>query len=168
MTTAPEVVSSVRAAVSAEMLAWMLGVEAKAAEQIDAGPGPRTDRGETKRSLQVEGPEPTQEGLRGVIRATSPHAVNVHEGRSPGSRRPPIAALVPWVERKLGVSGAEARSVAFLVARAIGRRGIRANPFLREPVREALPTLAPRLAEAAARGLAAAIPPQRAGSGSTV
>ncbi len=37
---------------------------------------------------------------------------------------PPIAALLPWVKQKLGVRDEEeARSVAFLIARAISRRG---------------------------------------------
>ena len=46
----------------------------------------------------------------------------VEHGRRPG-KQPPIAAIRGWaLERGL---------VPFLVARAIGRRGIRARPFLR-------------------------------------
>jgi len=52
----------------------------------------------------------------------------VRGGRKPG-RQPPIAALLPWVIKVLGVSGPRARSVAFLVGRAIGRRGIKPNPY---------------------------------------
>lgn len=44
------------------------------------------------------------------------------EGRQPG-RRPPISALIPWVEYKLGKTGKEARTVAFLIARKIGEEG---------------------------------------------
>lgn len=44
---------------------------------------------------------------------------------------PPAANLQPWVERVLGLSGAEARHKAFLIARAISRRGTRAHPFMR-------------------------------------
>lgn len=43
---------------------------------------------------------------------------------------PPIAALIPWVIKKLGIFGEkEARSVAFLVARKISRVGTKANPY---------------------------------------
>lgn len=43
-------------------------------------------------------------------------------GRRPG-RRPPAGALLLWVQRKLSVSADDAPSVAFLVARQIGRAG---------------------------------------------
>lgn len=43
---------------------------------------------------------------------------SVEEGRAPG-RMPPMAPIELWVRRKLGGD----RNVAFLVARAIGRRG---------------------------------------------
>jgi hypothetical protein len=47
----------------------------------------------------------------------------VEDGRRPG-KMPPPAALVPWVGSKLGIPpGSERDQVAFLVARAIGRRG---------------------------------------------
>lgn len=36
---------------------------------------------------------------------------------------PPTAPIQHWVEKKLGYSGKEAASVAFLIARAISRRG---------------------------------------------
>lgn len=47
-------------------------------------------------------------------------------GRRPGAKQPPIAALLPWVQRKFGLQGAAARSVAFLVARSIARDGVKA------------------------------------------
>jgi hypothetical protein len=84
------------------------------------------------------------------------YAAYVHEGRGPG-KRPPIEALIPWARRHLvnsritqaiatkAVTGAlprggmrkvatkdelkQARALAFLIARAIGRRGIKANPW---------------------------------------
>jgi len=36
---------------------------------------------------------------------------------------PPVAPIQHWVEKKLRISGDNARSVAFLIARAISRRG---------------------------------------------
>lgn len=46
----------------------------------------------------------------------------VEEGRRPG-RMPPVDAIQLWVTRKLGIGGLEARRVAYVIARAIGRRG---------------------------------------------
>lgn len=47
----------------------------------------------------------------------------VEEGRRPG-KMPPVAALIPWVGSKLGIPPGPAReSVAFLIARKIGRSG---------------------------------------------
>ena len=36
---------------------------------------------------------------------------------------PPVAPIQHWVEKKLGISGSEARGVAFCIARAISKRG---------------------------------------------
>lgn len=36
---------------------------------------------------------------------------------------PPVEPILHWVERKLGIEGKEAKSVAFLIARAISKRG---------------------------------------------
>jgi len=57
-----------------------------------------------------------------------PYALPMETGTKPIF--PPVAALVPWVTRKFGVSGKEARSVAFLVARSIRRKGgLKARKF---------------------------------------
>lgn len=57
------------------------------------------------------------------VGTNAPYAQAVHEGRKKGSM-PPVSALAGWASRH--------RVSAFLVARAIGRRGIPARPFLRE------------------------------------
>lgn len=53
---------------------------------------------------------------------TSQNSINRIAGRPPG-RMPPSNALVPWVRAKLGISGSRARGVAYVIARAIGKRG---------------------------------------------
>jgi hypothetical protein len=56
-----------------------------------------------------------------------PYAAAVHEGRRPGARQPPSGPIRAWLGRR----GGDPR-LAFVVARAIGRRGIKARPFLRD------------------------------------
>lgn len=55
---------------------------------------------------------------RPVEEGAKPHAVNSEK-------------LIPWVERVLGARGKEARDKAFLIARAIRRRGTPAQPHMR-------------------------------------
>lgn len=47
----------------------------------------------------------------------------VEVGRTPGAQRPPLDPILLWTRRKLGLSGAGAAHAAWLIARAIGRRG---------------------------------------------
>jgi hypothetical protein len=62
-----------------------------------------------------------------------PYAIVIEKGRRRNRRPPPRAVLIPWVMDKLGVSAKDAPRVAFLVARAIGKRGIAARPVLTDP-----------------------------------
>ena len=50
-------------------------------------------------------------------------------GRKPG-RMPPPSALERWVQLKLGVAQEDVPGVAYLVARAIGRKGIKGKKFM--------------------------------------
>jgi hypothetical protein len=59
--------------------------------------------------------------LRGEVGPSVRYGLYVERGRRPG-RPPPAAALAGWARRH-GVS-------PYVVARAIGRRGVRAAPFL--------------------------------------
>jgi hypothetical protein len=64
------------------------------------------------------------------------YALPVHNGRRPGARQPPTEPILEWA-RRVGIitnadSPSQQRSKAFLIARAIGRRGIKAKPYLVE------------------------------------
>jgi hypothetical protein len=64
----------------------------------------------------------------GVVSSPAKYAIPIELGTRP--HFPPVAAIQHWVERKLGHSGRDATSVAFLIARAISRRGTPAqHPF---------------------------------------
>ena len=60
---------------------------------------------------------------------TEIYPLAVEHGRKPG-QMPPPSALERWVHIVLHVPTAQALSVAFVVARSIGKKGIRARPFL--------------------------------------
>lgn len=60
------------------------------------------------------------------IGTNAPYAQVVHDGRRAGATAPPTSALAGWAGRH-GIP----RSALFVLARAIGRRGSRGRPFLR-------------------------------------
>lgn len=62
--------------------------------------------------------------------SSMPYARAWEYGRPPG-KQPPSAPLALWAKRILGVSEKESKSVGFLIARSIGRKGRKARPFLR-------------------------------------
>ena len=86
------------------------------------------------------------------------HAPIIEDGRRPGARMPPVAVIQRWAERKLHLTDRalekavaksgkgkktkalreaakiDARGIAFLMARAIGRRGIKGKHVLRNAV----------------------------------
>jgi hypothetical protein len=75
----------------------------------------------------LQGWRSRQQGLKLTIDNAAPHHVYVERGRRPG-KPPPSTALEGWATRKLGD-----RRLAFPVARAIGRRGIKPTPLLTRP-----------------------------------
>lgn len=78
--------------------------------------------------------------VQGVIVNPLTYAVAVENGRKPG-RMPPIDAIQLWVIRK-GIAGRDdSRSVAFLIARAIGRRGTKGAFMFKKGYQAALPTV---------------------------
>ncbi len=76
-------------------------------------------------------------GTRGTIRGKvfSPlkHGIVIERGRKPGSKQPPTHAIELWAKQVgIGAAGEDIRGIAFVIARAIGRRGIKGRfPFRR-------------------------------------
>ena len=67
-------------------------------------------------------------GVIGTVGSSQPSATFLELGTKP--HMPPVEALVPWVKAVLGVEPKRARSVAYLVARKIARKGTKAQkPF---------------------------------------
>ncbi|MCX5786054.1 MAG: HK97 gp10 family phage protein [Elusimicrobia bacterium] len=82
----------------------------------------------------------TEEGNRiiGEVGSGLPYASVIEEGRNPwsGAMPPPSGDLRTWARRKLGDE-----RLAFVVARAIKRRGFRAQPYLKPALLSATPRI---------------------------
>jgi hypothetical protein len=67
--------------------------------------------------------------VRGILGTPVEYGEVIELGRRPGKAQPPIAALIPWVRSKLGITDEkEQRSVAFVIARKIGASGFSSIP----------------------------------------
>lgn len=106
-------------------------------EAIDRVP---VNTGELRASIGIEY---TNAGLGAVIGTNAPHSKWIEKGRGPGF--PPLAPILYWVQRKLGIRDKTAKSVAFLIARKIGRVGFKAQPFLGPAYDRAIPRFLSRL-----------------------
>ena len=71
----------------------------------------------------------------GIIGTPLQHGEPVELGTRP--HFPPTGPIQFWVERKLGITGKEAKSVAFLIARAISKRGTKGAKMFEEGFGEA-------------------------------
>lgn len=60
--------------------------------------------------------------LTGEFAVAASYGLAVERGRKAG-KMPPRGAIELWVQRKLGLTGREAKQAAYLIARAIGARG---------------------------------------------
>ncbi len=77
--------------------------------------------GGLKGSIAAQEPEASKNGILGITGTPMAHAVPVELGTKP--HMPPIQPLADWAQHKLGVSEKEARSVGFLIARKISKKG---------------------------------------------
>jgi hypothetical protein len=85
---------------------------------------------------------------RGAVKAwlagsDLPYAPFVEYGRKPG-KQPPVDAIVRWIAQKpVDIGDRDIRSVAFMIARKIGKRGVKG----RFPFKKATDVMRPRIAE---------------------
>lgn len=91
----------------------------------------------------------TPAGVLGVVGSSQPAALFVELGTKP--HMPPVDALVPWVREVLGVQGVRARSVAFLIARKIARKGTPAQLPFKRTLERMRPTIVREFEAAAGR-----------------
>lgn len=93
---------------------------------VDAAQPKPVDRGTYRRSFQAED---TPDGV--LFGNVSPHAGLIEEGRRAGAPMPPLAPIAAWAQRKkIALRGKSvkrqkaAMRIAYVIARAIARRGI--------------------------------------------
>jgi hypothetical protein len=65
--------------------------------------------------------------MEGTVFSNLDYMSVIEKGRRPDKPPPPSSVLIRWVTIKLGVSPKQAPGVAYVVARAIGRRGLPAK-----------------------------------------
>lgn len=128
-------------ALASGMVVEMLAVIRKATTYVPA------NTGTLKASGTVLPPE--IKGTRIVVtagfgNAAANYAIWVHEGRKAGSKAPPVDAIKQWLHDKGGDEDA-----AWVIARAIGRRGIpksgKPSKFLERAFLEQIPGIEDRL-----------------------
>jgi hypothetical protein len=76
---------------------------------------------------------------------TAPHARVEEDGRRAGAKAPPVSAIEPWtIRRRIPVTPdtpSRRRSVAWLIARNIGRDGLPARRVVRRAIDEEAATI---------------------------
>lgn len=110
-------------------------------------------RGTLRNSIasEVQGSGPKIRGIVGSTLKDEEYPAVMEFGRRPGAKMPPPDALIPWVTRVLKVKKSEAPAVAWIVARSIGKKGIKGRRFLRDGFQAALPRIKDRFAAALER-----------------
>lgn len=76
-----------------------------------------------------------------LVGSQLPYAPFANYGRKPG-KRPPIDPILKWVALKpINTGNKDARSVAFAIATAIGKRGVKPKFFFEKAVESAKPRI---------------------------
>ena len=77
----------------------------------------------------------------------------VESGRRPGAKQPPTKPILQWIEQR-GITpdeGISKRSLAFIIARSIGEKGIRPTPFMKAAIKQQKIGLSNQLAKEIAK-----------------
>ncbi len=112
----------------------LLGAMARSVLVIQANVKPLTPvfRGRLRNNIESKTERESVGSIVGRVFSTvdEVYPAVMEFGRRPGARMPPPSALERWVHLVLGVPTAEARGVAYTVARGIARKGIKGRRFM--------------------------------------
>lgn len=120
---APEVITS-------KLDVWIKRTALNTERAVKQNIPPNIDTGRLQSSVQTR-----FSTLQAEVRPTAKYAYYVHQGRKPGGKLPPIGpkdSLTRWATKR-GIP-------PFLVARAIARKGTKANPFMEKAYKQVKPT----------------------------
>lgn len=118
-------------------------------ETVELTPSGASGGAGLRASIQAREPERTSDGIIGAVATPFQYAIPVELGSKP--HMPPIAPLMDWAQAVLGVAPAEAKSVAFAIARKIARRGTPARRMFGQAFEKNLPQVERIYAAAAQR-----------------
>lgn len=96
-----------------------------------ASPGGFVGATDTNSYIRAWRVVPDGMGLR--IYNSQPYAGVIEYGRRPNSKQPPTEPIARWLMSRGGMSASQARANAWVVAKAIGIRGLRGRHILTAP-----------------------------------
>ena len=99
--------------------------EAKPANPAGIGSGGAVN---TRAFLQAWRATPLSNGAS--VSNTRTYAGVIEEGRRKGGKMPPNAEIMHWAQRRLGISAQEAKNLAYPIALAIAKRGLKPRRVL--------------------------------------
>lgn len=102
--------------------------------------------GHLRASWQSTRPEVDGATVKGSVGTPLLYGAVMNDGRTPGAQMPPPEALEAWVRLKMGADVS-----AYVVARSIGRKGIKGRHYVEKALAAAEPVLAALSDRAAAR-----------------
>ena len=99
--------------------------EALPANPASAGVGGAVNTGQYKRSWKAMR---TDNGA--AVLNLAPYAEAIEDGRQTGMKAPPTEALARWAQRRLNLDREAAKKAAWVIGRAIKKRGLKARHIL--------------------------------------
>ncbi len=79
--------------------------------------------------------------IKGVVAHQSKYGDVIEKGRTPGQKWPPEGSLLRWIEVKMGVDSATAKSLEFVIRRKIGKKGFEGAEMFESALEEKWPSL---------------------------
>ena len=93
--------------------------------------------------------------LTGAVFSPLPYAIVMEEGRKPGAKMPPVAAIALWLYRKgIVTDRKEIRGAAWAVAKSIAKKGIEGKHMFKEGLEASEPHINQLFNSAIARSVA--------------
>lgn len=82
------------------------------------------------------------------------YAPDVEDGRLPGKMPGTANGLMEWVKLRTGLAGRDLDRATFVIARAIGRKGIKAQPYMQPAFEQGQPAALAAVQRAVDAGIA--------------